>query len=116
MEVSSSKPRPSASIPNCSKSLEESRPRLLIGVSWNKEWIMNKRDHITRDEASPSAAESPPTAPGRESQAGAHAKPMIMVEYKHSIATRWMHWINFPLLFLMIYSGILIYWAEFQVA
>jgi len=39
---------------------------------------------------------------------------MIMLEYKHSIATRWMHWINFPLLFLMIYSGILIYWADSQ--
>jgi thiosulfate reductase cytochrome b subunit len=25
-----------------------------------------------------------------------------------------MHWINFPLLFLMIYSGILIYWADSQ--
>jgi len=37
-----------------------------------------------------------------------------MVEYKHSIATRWIHWINFPLLFLMIYSGILIYWADSQ--
>jgi thiosulfate reductase cytochrome b subunit len=36
------------------------------------------------------------------------------VEYQHSLATRWMHWINFPLLFLMIYSGILIYWADSQ--
>ena len=116
MEVSSSKPRPSASIPNCSKPSEKSRLGLLIGVSWNKQWIMNERDHITRDEASPSAAESSRAEPGRESQPGAHPKPMIMVEYKHSIATRWMHWINFPLLFLMIYSGILIYWAEFQVA
>jgi thiosulfate reductase cytochrome b subunit len=38
----------------------------------------------------------------------------ISVEYQHSLATRWMHWINFPLLFLMIYSGILIYWADSQ--
>lgn len=30
---------------------------------------------------------------------------------KHSLAIRWFHWINFPLLFLMIWSGILIYWA-----
>ncbi len=37
---------------------------------------------------------------------------MVTIEYKHSLATRWMHWINFPLLFLMIYSGILIYWAD----
>ena len=39
---------------------------------------------------------------------------MVTIEYKHSLATRWMHWINFPLLFLMIYSGILIYWADSQ--
>src|SRR5258708_25778673 len=25
-----------------------------------------------------------------------------------------MHWVNFPLLFVMIYSGILIYWADSQ--
>jgi len=30
---------------------------------------------------------------------------------KHPLAIRWFHWINFPLLFLMIWSGILIYWA-----
>jgi thiosulfate reductase cytochrome b subunit len=30
---------------------------------------------------------------------------------KHLAATRWFHWINFPLLFLMIWSGLLIYWA-----
>lgn len=34
------------------------------------------------------------------------------LEKKHSLATRWLHWINFPLLFLMIYSGLLIYWAN----
>ena len=34
------------------------------------------------------------------------------LEKKHSLATRWLHWINFPLLFMMIYSGILIYWAN----
>jgi thiosulfate reductase cytochrome b subunit len=47
-----------------------------------------------------------------ELAAGSRAK--IRVEYKHSLATRWMHWINFPLLFVMIYSGILIYWADSQ--
>lgn len=30
---------------------------------------------------------------------------------KHLVAIRWFHWINFPLLSLMIWSGILIYWA-----
>ena len=36
------------------------------------------------------------------------------MKYKHSLAIRWMHWINFPLLVVMIYSGLLIYWADSQ--
>ena len=31
---------------------------------------------------------------------------------KHSLATRWFHWINFPLLLIMMWSGLLIYWAN----
>ncbi|MES3036771.1 MAG: cytochrome b/b6 domain-containing protein [Bdellovibrionota bacterium] len=31
---------------------------------------------------------------------------------KHSRAVRWCHWINFPLVTLMVWSGILIYWAN----
>lgn len=34
------------------------------------------------------------------------------LEKKHPFAVRWLHWINFPLLTLMIWSGILIYWAN----
>ena len=30
---------------------------------------------------------------------------------KHPLAIRWFHWVNFPLLALMIWSGTLIYWA-----
>jgi thiosulfate reductase cytochrome b subunit len=30
----------------------------------------------------------------------------------HPRAIRWMHWINVPLLFVMIWSGLRIYWAE----
>ena len=33
-------------------------------------------------------------------------------EKKHTLATRWMHWINFPLLAMMVWSGLLIYWAN----
>lgn len=33
------------------------------------------------------------------------------LKLKHLTAIRWFHWINFPLLCLMIWSGILIYWA-----
>ena len=36
---------------------------------------------------------------------------MRVLEKKHPLAIRWFHWINFPLLALMIWSGILIYWA-----
>ncbi len=31
---------------------------------------------------------------------------------KHPLAIRWFHWINFPVLFMMIWSGLLIYWAS----
>jgi thiosulfate reductase cytochrome b subunit len=31
---------------------------------------------------------------------------------KHPLAIRWMHWINFPVLAIMIWSGLLIYWAN----
>jgi len=30
---------------------------------------------------------------------------------KHKLATRWHHWINFPILTTMIVSGLFIYWA-----
>jgi thiosulfate reductase cytochrome b subunit len=32
--------------------------------------------------------------------------------HKHPLAIRWLHWINFPLLTIMIWSGMLIYWAN----
>lgn len=31
---------------------------------------------------------------------------------KHPLAIRWLHWVNFPLLAIMIWSGLLIYWAN----
>lgn len=33
------------------------------------------------------------------------------LEEKHKLATRWFHWINFPILLAMIFSGLIIYWA-----
>ena len=33
---------------------------------------------------------------------------MKRLEKKHLLAIRWLHWINFPLLFVMIWSGMLI--------
>jgi thiosulfate reductase cytochrome b subunit len=37
---------------------------------------------------------------------------MKRLEAKHPRAIRWFHWINFPLLAVMIWSGLLIYWAN----
>lgn len=37
---------------------------------------------------------------------------MKQLESKHPAAIRWFHWINFPLLTLMIWSGMLIYWGN----
>ncbi len=34
------------------------------------------------------------------------------LEAKHSLAMRWFHWLNFPVLFVMMWSGLLIYWAN----
>jgi hypothetical protein len=36
----------------------------------------------------------------------------IRLERKHPLAIRWMHWINLPILFTMIWSGLLIYWND----
>jgi thiosulfate reductase cytochrome b subunit len=36
----------------------------------------------------------------------------IRLEKKHTLAIRWMHWVNFPVLFTMIWSGLLIYWND----
>src|ERR1041385_8167312 len=37
---------------------------------------------------------------------------MKTLQKKHPLAIRWFHWINFPILAIMIWSGILIYWAN----
>jgi thiosulfate reductase cytochrome b subunit len=37
---------------------------------------------------------------------------MKRLERKHPRPVRWMHWLNVPLLFGMVWSGLLIYWAN----
>ncbi len=37
---------------------------------------------------------------------------MNRLEAKHPRAIRWMHWLNAPMLAVMIWSGLLIYWAN----
>src|SRR5258705_4915655 len=31
---------------------------------------------------------------------------------KHPLVIRWFHWVNFPVIAVMIWSGLLIYWAN----
>ncbi|EOR96404.1 Thiosulfate reductase cytochrome B subunit (membrane anchoring protein)-like protein [Arcticibacter svalbardensis MN12-7] len=37
---------------------------------------------------------------------------MKVIKEKHSFLMRWTHWVNFPILTIMIWSGMLIYWAN----
>ena len=37
---------------------------------------------------------------------------MKKIVTKHPLAIRWFHWLNFPILAVMIWSGLLIYWAN----
>jgi thiosulfate reductase cytochrome b subunit len=37
---------------------------------------------------------------------------MKRLEKKHPLAIRWFHWINFPVLTALIWSGLLFYWAN----
>jgi hypothetical protein len=37
---------------------------------------------------------------------------MTRLEEKHPLAIRWFHWVGFPLLLLMVWSGLLVYWAN----
>jgi thiosulfate reductase cytochrome b subunit len=50
--------------------------------------------------------------PAPVSKPAAIPSPAIRLEKKHPLAIRWMHWINFPVLFTMIWSGLLIYWGD----
>jgi thiosulfate reductase cytochrome b subunit len=43
------------------------------------------------------------------------ATPSIRLEKKHPLTIRWMHWINFPVLATMIWSGLLIYWGDSKI-
>lgn len=38
----------------------------------------------------------------------------LVAQKKHSLALRWMHWINFPVLMVMMYSGMRIYWSDLR--
>jgi thiosulfate reductase cytochrome b subunit len=52
------------------------------------------------------------TLDATEPEAEPPAVATIRLEKKHPLAIRWMHWVNFPVLFMMIWSGLLIYWND----
>ena len=56
------------------------------------------------------AAPADPIVP--EEVERAPVSPRIRLDKKHPLAIRWMHWINFPVLFTRIWSGLLIYWND----
>ena len=43
---------------------------------------------------------------------GANGAAASVARLKHPRAIRWLHWINLPLLAVMVWSGLRIYWAE----
>jgi thiosulfate reductase cytochrome b subunit len=49
---------------------------------------------------------------GSELSKGGIQVKRLEMRAKHRLATRWFHWVNFPLLALMIWSGLWIYWAN----
>ena len=54
----------------------------------------------------------PPITAARSSGIRGKDRFMPRLERKHSLATRIFHWANVPILAVMIYSGLLIYWAN----
>lgn len=56
--------------------------------------------------------DSAPAAPEPAHATPVEELPTIQLDRKHPLAIRWMHWINFPVLATMIWSGWLIYWAD----
>ena len=50
--------------------------------------------------------------PADVDEPAAEQPPGPVARLKHPRAIRWLHWINFPLLAVMIWSGLRIYWAE----
>src|SRR5258706_12498518 len=97
MEASSSKPRPSASIPSCTElelRLANSHERDLRDLE--DRWSMNERDWKQPDDKSnPSAAGT--SKPGVNQTRDVPTGTRVKIKDKHSFVIRWMHWMNFPL-------------------
>lgn len=55
---------------------------------------------------------APVDAPPDEAEADPGPPVEPVARLVHPRAIRWLHWINFPLLTIMVWSGLRIYWAE----
>ncbi len=62
------------------------------------------------DEPPVDDADPPAPDPG----AGETGETELVAKKKHTLALRWMHWINFPVLMIMMWSGMRIYWADLR--
>jgi thiosulfate reductase cytochrome b subunit len=69
-------------------------------------------DAVLAEEPAPVEAAVPVAAMVAEPEAVADPVGTLTLEKKHPLAIRWMHWINFPVLFTMMWSGIYIYWND----
>ncbi len=63
-------------------------------------------------ELNPSREQSDSAAQSEQIERPAGPALTLRLERKHPLAIRWMHWINFPLLLIMIVSGLRIYWND----
>ncbi len=77
----------------------------MMGVDHNRdlEWVGASSAFIVDRNFSSSAIDYP---------VGRGIASLKQIQPKHPRAIRWFHWINFPLLTIMIWSGLLIYWAN----
>ncbi|MEL6891493.1 MAG: cytochrome b/b6 domain-containing protein [Actinomycetota bacterium] len=66
---------------------------------------------IDQPPAGDDAPPDDPTGPTFEAPTG---ETELVAKKKHSLALRWMHWINFPVLMVMMWSGMRIYWADLR--
>jgi thiosulfate reductase cytochrome b subunit len=70
------------------------------------------RQSVSQEASGGASGEVLPATPANLPDVKAEVKPTLRLHEKHRLAIRWMHWLNFPLLAVMIWSGILIYWAD----
>ncbi len=62
----------------------------------------------------PTSVASPPTARPADPDRSDAGEPGLVARRTHSRALRVMHWVNVPVMAVMIYSGTRIYWADLR--